>query len=129
MRVVLDASAAVEIALKKEKSLNFQNQIKKASIVIAPDAFVSEVTSVFWKYKKFQQFTDQVCLRGIEFCLNLVDVFIDSKELWREAYLEGVKNSTSTYDMFYLVAARRNSAKLLTCDKKLTETASRVLSG
>lgn len=65
------------------------------------------------------QFTDDACIKGIEFCLNLIDDFIDSKELWREAYSEGVRNQSSTYDMFYLISARRNSGVLLSMDKKL----------
>ncbi|WP_304224960.1 type II toxin-antitoxin system VapC family toxin [Gracilinema caldarium] len=123
MRVVLDASAAIEIALEREHSKIFLEKVKNSSVVLAPDTFVSEVTNVFWKYKKFQQFTDDVCIAGIEFCINLVDIFVDSKELWREAYLEGIKNNSSPYDMFYLVVARRNVAKILSCDKKLFEIA------
>ncbi len=120
MRIVVDASAAVEIALQKERAQAFLSSINKASVVLAPDIYISEVTNVFWKYKKFQQFSDSICVSGIEFCINLIDTFVDSNELWREAYFEGSKNGTSTYDMFYLVAARRNSAALLTCDKRLS---------
>ncbi len=123
MRVVLDASAAVEIVLEKDKAESFLKQIKAASVVLAPDIFISEVTNVFWKYKKFQQCTDEICLSGIEFCINLIDMYIESKDLWREAYGEGIKNNSATSDMFYLVAARRNSSKLLSCDKKLLEIA------
>ncbi|MFW6362357.1 MAG: type II toxin-antitoxin system VapC family toxin [Spirochaeta sp.] len=123
MRVVLDASAAVEIALKLERAQSLLDQVLASSVVLAPDVFISEVTNVFWKYKKFQQFTDDICITGIEFCLNLIDIYVESRELWREAYAEGVKNNSSTYDMFYLVTARRNSAKLLTCDQKLQEVA------
>lgn len=123
MRIVLDASAAVEVALQKERASEFFNLIQAASVVLAPDTYISEVTNVFWKYRKFQQFTDEICLKGIEFCLNLVDVYLDSKDLWREAYTAGVKHQSSTYDMFYLAAARQNSARLLTLDKKLREVA------
>jgi len=123
MIVILDASAAVEIALKKENSQKFLSILKSADLIISPDIFISEVTNVFWKYKKFQQFNDEVCLKGIEFCTNLVDDFINSKDLWRESYYEGVKNNSSTYDMFYLVAAKRSYGKLISMDKKLNELA------
>ncbi len=119
MTVILDASGAVEIALGNKNATLFLSHLKKADIIIAPDIFVSEVTNVFWKYRKFSQFTDDACIKGIEFCLNLIDDFIDSKELWREAYSEGVRNKSSTYDMFYLISARRNSGVLLSMDKKL----------
>jgi predicted nucleic acid-binding protein len=119
MTIVLDTSGAVEIALENEKASEFLAVLQKADIIIAPDIYVSEVTNVFWKYRSFSQFTDDACLKGIEFCVNLVDDFIDSKEIWREAYLEGTKRATSTYDMFYLVVARRNAGLIISMDTKL----------
>ena len=123
MTVVLDASGAVEIALKNQHSRKFTELLQKADVIIAPDTFVSEVTNVFWKYRKFSNFSDESCLNGIEFCVNLIDDFIDSRELWRESYSEGIKNQTSTYDMFYLVTARRSSAAILSMDKRLNAIA------
>ena len=119
MIIVLDASGAIEIALKNQNSDKLLEIVKKADVVIAPDNFISEVTNAFWKYRKFRQFNDDICVKGIEFCINLIDDFLPSKDLWREAYYEGVKNKSSTYDMFYLIAARRNFGKLITMDKEL----------
>jgi len=119
MTVVLDASGAVEIALKNQKSEDFKMKLQKADVILAPDTFVSEVTNVFWKYRKFTNFSDEICLNGIEFCINLIDDFVSSKELWRESYSEGIKNQSSVYDMFYLVTARRSSGLIVSMDKKL----------
>lgn len=126
MTVVLDASAALEIALANGNASVFLDFLKKADVIISPDTFISEVTNVFWKYRKFSQFSDESCLKGIEFCISLVDDFINSRELWREAYSEGMMNQSSTYDMFYLVAARRNSGKIISMDKKLNSIAERA---
>jgi predicted nucleic acid-binding protein len=126
MTVVLDASAAVEIALGNGNASVFLDHLKKADVIISPDTFISEVTNVFWKYRKFSQFSDESCLKGIEFCISLVDDFINSRELWREAYSEGMMNQSSTYDMFYLVAARRNSGRIISMDKKLNSIAERA---
>lgn len=123
MTVVLDASGAVEIALERSSSKKFKEILQRADVIIAPDTFVSEVTNFFWKYRKFSNFSDETCLNGIEFCINLIDDFIDSRELWREAYSEGMRNKSSTYDMFYLVTARRNSGGLVSMDKKLNSIA------
>jgi predicted nucleic acid-binding protein len=119
LTVVLDASGAVEIALKNQKSEDFRTILQRADIILAPDTFVSEVTNVFWKYRKFTNFSDEICLKGIEFCINLIDDFVASKDLWRESYSEAIKNQTSVYAIFYLVAARRNSALIVSRDKKL----------
>ncbi|MFA6009206.1 MAG: type II toxin-antitoxin system VapC family toxin [Desulfobacteraceae bacterium] len=123
MIIVLDASGAVEIALGRENSILFMNHLKNADVILAPDTYVSEITNIFWKYSKFSQFSDEICLKGIDFCINLIDDFIDSKDLWREAYFESVKNDSSTYDMFYLVAARRNYGLIISMDKKLNKLA------
>jgi len=123
MTVVVDASGAVEIALKNPRSEDFRKILQKADVILAPDTFISEVTNVFWKYKKFSTFSDEICLNGIEFCINLIDDFVSSKELWRESYSEGIKNQSSTYDMFYLVTARRNSGMIISMDKKLNAIA------
>ncbi len=123
MIIVLDASGAVEIALGNAHAQQFLQFLKKADVVLSPDIFVSEVTNVFWKYRQLGHLTDEVCLHGIEFCVHLIDDFVDSRELWREAYFEGVKNQTATYDMFYLIAARRNAGKIVSLDKKLNALA------
>jgi len=125
MIIVLDASGAVEIALKNLNAQYFLEIVKSSDVVISPDIYISEITNVFWKYKKYKQFNDDLCIKGIEFCINLVDDFLPSRELWREAFFEGVKNGTSTYDMFYLIAARRNSGKILTIDKELKAIATK----
>ena len=125
MIIVLDASGALEIALEKGKAKTFLGFIQEADIVISPDTFISEVTNAFWKYRRFSQFSDDICLIGIEFCINLIDDFLKSNDLWREAYHEGIKNKCSTYDMFYLVSARRNSAMLLSMDKTLNTIANK----
>ncbi|MBN1525828.1 MAG: type II toxin-antitoxin system VapC family toxin [Spirochaetales bacterium] len=123
MILVLDASGAIEIALEKDKAKLFLEIIHEADIVVSPDTFISEVTSAFWKYRRFAQFTDDICLKGIEFCINLIDDFTSSSDLWRETYHEGIRNQCSVYDMFYLVTARRNSGMLVTMDKTLNSIA------
>ncbi len=56
MTIVLDASGAIEIALENSLSKQFKEILQKADLVIAPDTFISEVTNIFWKYRKFSYF-------------------------------------------------------------------------
>jgi predicted nucleic acid-binding protein len=51
--------------------------------------------------------------------INYVDKFIGSRELWQEAFSEGINNNHSIYDMLYMVAARRNDGILITNDSVL----------
>ena len=123
---VLDASAAVEMALGKEQAPDFNRMLIESEIVLAPDLFVSEITNVFWKYQTFANISDSQCFEGIEFCVNLVDDYIKTKDLYREVFFQSVAVKHSVYDVFYLVIARRHGARLLTCDKKLKNLADRL---
>ena len=40
MIVVLDTSAAIEIILRKDKAIRFNDHVEKAKWIIAPDLFV-----------------------------------------------------------------------------------------
>ena len=121
MITVLDVSGAIQVLLQKEKSLLFDNKIKDSSWVIAPDLYVSELTNVLWKYYKAKALSHEDCIQLVEDGLNLIDDFVDAKELWKEALGEGIKNNHSIYDMYYAVLARRNDALLITNDGPLAD--------
>ncbi len=123
MIIVLDASAAIEIALKLEMAEKFKNILHEAELVIAPDTFPSEVTNVFWKYSSISGLDEKKCEKGIDYCIDLIDDFIETKSICREVYGEAVKYEHPVYDVFYLVLARRHNAGLLTKDKKMKKIA------
>ncbi|MEL3905944.1 MAG: type II toxin-antitoxin system VapC family toxin [Treponema sp.] len=87
----------------------------------APDIYPSEITNVFWKYRNFSSLNTTICKKGIEYCIGLIDDFINTKVLCNIVYEEAVKYRHPAYDMFYLIAAKKYHAKLLTCDKKLAK--------
>jgi predicted nucleic acid-binding protein len=116
MIAVLDVSAAIEIILQKEKKVIFNQTFKDASWVIAPDLYVSEISNVLWKYYKAKVISHEDCIQYVEDGINLIDDFIDGRQLWKEALSEGIKNNHSVYDMYYAVLARRNDAVLITND-------------
>ena len=57
--------------------------------------------------------------------LSLVDRFVDDSALWVESLSEAVRLDHSSYDMFYLLLARRECATLFTLDRKLQDLSSR----
>lgn len=119
MIVVLDVSAAVQILLQKEKKDQFASHFHEASWVIAPDLFVSQISNVLWKYHRAGAVTHDECIQLVEDGISMIDDFVEAKELWKEALSEGIKNNSAIYDMFYVVLARRNDAKLITNDGAL----------
>jgi predicted nucleic acid-binding protein len=118
--LVLDTSAAVEIVLQRDSAPRLAKLVRDADWVIAPMLFISEVNNVFWKYQKFVDYPYPDCERDIEQAIGLPDQYINEIELYREAFKLGCTLDHPIYDMFYVVLARRNSARLLTLDKKLS---------
>ena len=123
MIAVLDASAAIEITLNKSSARLFREALLESDLVIAPDTYPSEITNVFWKYAHFSEIEQAKCERGIDYCLDLVDNFIDTKDICQEVFLESINTKHSSYDIFYLIVARRHNAVLLTKDKKMISIA------
>jgi predicted nucleic acid-binding protein len=119
MIAILDVSGAMQILLKTEKFHTFNKAVQEASAVLTPDLFVPELTNTLWKFCIKGIYTAEECLQFIKDGLDYISEFIDSKKLWQEAFREGVKNKHPVYDMYYAIAARRNSGTLITNDGDL----------
>ncbi|MDR1287496.1 MAG: type II toxin-antitoxin system VapC family toxin [Treponema sp.] len=121
MTGVLDVCGAMEILLQKEKADAFGNIVQEAALVIAPDLYISELTNTLWKYYRAAILTKDECVQYIKDGISYVDKFINGKDMWQEAFSEGINNNHSIYDMFYMVTARRNDGVLITNDSVLAE--------
>ena len=119
MTVVMDVSGAVTILLKREKADKFLDTLQGSTMVIAPDLYVSELTNVLWKYYAAKILTKDECTQYIYDGIDYIDRFVDSRELWQEAFSEGISNHHSIYDMFYLAVAKRSGGTLITNDSVL----------
>jgi predicted nucleic acid-binding protein len=107
--------------MRGEKELKFVNSLTTADFVIAPETYISELCNTLWKYANAKILSADECEQYIEDGMGLVDEFVDSKEIWKEAFHESVKNKHSVYDIFYAITARRNNALLLTNDNALAK--------
>lgn len=116
---VLEISAAVEILLKGKHAHDFREVIRNYDAVLAPDLFSSELANTFWKYHQFRGLSVDKSLSCCKLGLALVDQFVDTREVWREALHEAMSNNHPVYDLVYVICARRNSATLVTMDRKL----------
>jgi predicted nucleic acid-binding protein len=121
MIAVLDVSGVTQILLKKEKGDKFGKILKEATMVIVPDLYISELTNTFWKYHRAKLLTEDFCHSKINEGIDLIDDFVNSNELWKEAFGEGIKNDHPVYDMYYAVLARRNNGILITNDGDLAK--------
>jgi predicted nucleic acid-binding protein len=125
VRIVLDASAAVEVALNREKGHRLSTCLAEAREVLAPDCFISETVNAIWKYHQFENLDLDTCRRAIELAIGLVETFVPAIKLHHEAFLLARTTRRSAYDMFYLALARREDASLLTMDSALKKEAER----
>ena len=119
MTVVIDVCGVVELLLLKEKAGIFYKTLREASIIIAPDLYIPELTSTFWKYYSAKMQNKDECVQYICDGINLINEFISTKDIWQEAFSEGINNKHSIHDMLYLVAARRYGGTLITNDSVL----------
>ncbi|MGD0498977.1 MAG: type II toxin-antitoxin system VapC family toxin [Bryobacteraceae bacterium] len=125
MKAVLDASAAIEVALGRRQAATFAAILEEAAEVMAPDLFIPEVVNAIWKYYQFERLSLDVCDRTLEAVLGLVDALVPSKEIFGEAFLLARTAHRPAYDMFYLALARREDAVFLTAAAALRREAER----
>lgn len=117
--IVLDCSAAVAIVRGTAEGNALRALILPDEAVLAPTLLHAETSSVFARYHRAGLCDAKTARAYAEKTLLLADEFIDDATLQREALAEALRLNHSPYDLFYLVAARRNAATLFTLDKKL----------
>lgn len=123
MRIVLDVSAAAEMLFDKASSKKLAAIVENSELVLAPNLFIVEAANLIFKYRR-----DDIIKEGDEIsiyneCLRFIDFFAPNEELSIEALSMACANNKPVYDYYYLVLARRNSAKLITLDKVLISEA------
>jgi len=123
MIVVLDASAAIKIIIQQDSTKALIDYLKKADWVIAPDIYVSEATNVFWKYHHFENLPLDTCENALSKTIALIDDFISTRDMHREAFSLSCQIQHPVYDSMYLVCARRHDGIIVSADKKLNQLA------
>ncbi|MCI9129785.1 MAG: type II toxin-antitoxin system VapC family toxin [Eggerthellaceae bacterium] len=117
--IVMDCSAAVEVARNTERGSAIRLLMDPTEDVIAPTLFRAEVRNAFWKYVHVDKMGSDDALLRIDRAESLVTHFVHIDDYLAEAFAEAVNHDHSVYDMLYLCLARRNAATLFTTDKRL----------
>jgi predicted nucleic acid-binding protein len=119
MIYVLDASAGIEIALKREKAEVFEKELLKASKIITSDLYKAEIANVLWKYHRADLLSKEEALETQRYCEHMVDEFVDLLSNSEESLVESMRSGHPAYDFFYLTLARRRGGILVTMNKKM----------
>lgn len=117
--IVLDSSAAIEIALDTVVGKALRGLWCVDERVVSVPLFQSEVTNAFWKYVRAGVMRREEATRRLCVALSLVDEYADALDFAPEVLAESVRLGHPAYDVFYLVLARRCAGTLFSCDKKL----------
>lgn len=117
--IVLDSSAAIEIALDTVVGKALRGLWCVDERVVSVPLFQSEVTNAFWKYVRAGVMLREEATRRLCVALSLVDEYADALDFAPEVLAESVRLGHPAYDVFYLVLARRCAGTLFSCDKKL----------
>lgn len=126
MRVVLDASAAVNLVMRTERASAIIEQLERSSLVLAPTLFHSEVGNTLWKYARAGVLERHVATERYEEAVGLIDSFLPDAELVTEALSAAIRHGHPLYDLFYIILARRHDCKLITEDRKLAALAGEI---
>lgn len=117
--IVMDCSAAVNIARETGEGLAAQALMLEGEECIAPTLLYSEATNVLATLERAGVIQADQAMPLLKEALSLPDRFVSTEKLWIEAFSEARRLRHPAYDMLYAVLARRNGATLFTLDQKL----------
>ncbi len=126
MKIILDTSAALHVALQAEHSAKLVQVLEQATQVLSPQFVRVELGNALWKYMRWQQMPLDQALQHWEDAIGLIDQLLDDAGLMPQAMSLAVRYEHSVYDMLYITAALQQGAQLLTLDKKLKALATQI---
>ncbi|WP_165062015.1 MULTISPECIES: type II toxin-antitoxin system VapC family toxin [unclassified Adlercreutzia] len=119
--VVMDCSAAVNIALDNEKGNGLLMLLQPNEEIIAPTFFRIELRNSFWKYIVHGEMDELTAQERMTYAESLITKFVHTEDYMTEVFSQAVKFQHPVYDMLYLCMTRRNGATLFTLDQKLMQ--------
>jgi predicted nucleic acid-binding protein len=126
VRLVLDASAALNVVLRTDRAPGFLAALEGGDLVLAPSLFHSEVSNTLWKYVRAGSLDKQTAMTRLEEALDLVDNFEADERLVTEALSQAALHDHPVYDMLYIVLTMRFGARLISADSKLLKLAGHI---
>jgi predicted nucleic acid-binding protein len=117
--LVLDASAALRAVMDPGRQQKLLECLAQASAIVSPALARLEIANALWKYHRTGLIDVIEMSERYGEALILIDRFIDESDFFPEVLHLPVELKHPVYDTAYLLAARRNSATLVTFDWRL----------
>jgi predicted nucleic acid-binding protein len=126
MITIIDANAALELALGKPKKDKVAEILQASNWIAAPSLYLYEIANVMWKYYRSGSLDEQAIKNMITDCGDLVNEYIPASALFKEAAVLACKINHSAYDTAYLTACQLKDAGLLSFDMRLVAAAKKL---
>ena len=120
-RWVLDASAALHVAMRLPTAEAIIDKLEQASLVLVPQLYFSETANALWKYVSHKQLSAEQAIERYQDICALPDQAISDQTLALEALSLATTYNHPVYDMIYAVLARRNACGVLSKDSRLAK--------
>ena len=116
-RVVIDASAGVELLLATPEGRRLSQAISSGSDVFVPEVYLLEVAATLRRMELRGVVSEDRAAFALRRLLTLKATRVQIKPLLTEAW--SLRHNVTVPDALYVVLARRLNASLLTADQRL----------
>jgi predicted nucleic acid-binding protein len=124
--LVVDASVAAKWVLPEpdsERATVFRNTEPN---LIAPQLIVAEIGNAVWKRARRGELTVQDATEAVATAVGIIGTLYRLEDLVARATEIAIALDHPIYDCFYLALAERESAPLITADRRLSTVATRL---
>lgn len=119
MRLVIDASVAVKLAIKETGHAKAIALVSAGYHLVAPDFLLLELGNVLWKKVRLREITPEQARAGAaEVRIALAEI-VPAVELVDRALELAMEIDHPIYDCLYLAVAEAGQARLITADRRL----------
>jgi predicted nucleic acid-binding protein len=117
--VIVDASVAIKWYTPEVRHANAKALLGLADTIFAPELIVSEVTNAAWAKARRGEISEQVAGLIAAWIGSGVPALVPATELNEHALQIALALQHPAYDCMYLACAARESAPLVTDDRRL----------
>lgn len=123
MKLVVDASVAIKWYVQQPLTGAARQIAASGDLFIAPDLILAETANAFWKYVRAGQIDADKARAALSTLPEMFETLCPLLPLTNAALEIAVTLNHPVYDCFYLALARRESAPLVTADRRLAAAA------
>jgi len=122
-KVILDSCVIASIFFEDENSERAERAAMNYRLITL-DLAIAEVSNVAWKRIILYNDSSEIILKALKKTIDFINSACDVihlQDLHEAAFQIAIEDKITVYDSFFVAAAERENAPLLTMDRKLHE--------